>query len=89
MKLLLVGGAGHVGQLITPYLKAQHSLREPVDGGGEELDRVADSRFRAESRRAAAGGIGRAVNARMLTAGEKENRALAPRAAAPLVCAPL
>lgn len=27
MKLLLVGGAGHVGQLITPYLKARHRLR--------------------------------------------------------------
>jgi nucleoside-diphosphate-sugar epimerase len=27
MKLLLVGGAGHVGQLITPYLKARHTLR--------------------------------------------------------------
>lgn len=27
MKLLLVGGAGHVGQLITPYLKAKHTLR--------------------------------------------------------------
>jgi len=27
MKLLLVGGAGHVGKLITPYLKQQHSLR--------------------------------------------------------------
>lgn len=27
MKLLLVGGAGHVGKLITPYLKARHSLR--------------------------------------------------------------
>lgn len=27
MKLLLVGGSGHVGQLITPYLKARHSLR--------------------------------------------------------------
>lgn len=26
MKLLLVGGAGHVGKLITPYLKARHSL---------------------------------------------------------------
>lgn len=27
MKLLLVGGAGHVGQLITPYLKARHTLK--------------------------------------------------------------
>ena len=27
MKLLLVGGAGHVGKLITPYLKRQHQLR--------------------------------------------------------------
>ncbi len=27
MKLLLVGGAGHVGKLITPYLKHQHELR--------------------------------------------------------------
>ena len=27
MKLLLVGGAGHVGKLITPYLKRQHTLR--------------------------------------------------------------
>lgn len=27
MKLLLVGGAGNVGKLITPYLKARHSLR--------------------------------------------------------------
>lgn len=27
MKLLLVGGSGHVGQLITPYLKARHTLR--------------------------------------------------------------
>ncbi len=26
MKLLLVGGAGHVGRLITPYLKARHTL---------------------------------------------------------------
>lgn len=26
MKLLLVGGAGHVGKLITPYLKAKHTL---------------------------------------------------------------
>lgn len=26
MKLLLVGGAGHVGQLITPYLKVRHTL---------------------------------------------------------------
>lgn len=27
MKLLLVGGAGHVGKLITPYLKRHHTLR--------------------------------------------------------------
>ena len=27
MKVLLVGGSGHVGQLITPYLKSRHSLR--------------------------------------------------------------
>lgn len=27
MKLLLVGGAGNVGKLITPYLKSRHSLR--------------------------------------------------------------
>lgn len=27
MKLLLVGGAGNVGKLITPYLRARHSLR--------------------------------------------------------------
>lgn len=27
MKLLLVGGSGHVGKLITPYLKQQHELR--------------------------------------------------------------
>jgi len=27
MKVLLVGGSGHVGQLITPYLKAKHTLR--------------------------------------------------------------
>lgn len=26
MRLLLVGGAGHVGKLITPYLKAKHTL---------------------------------------------------------------
>lgn len=37
MKLLLVGGAGHVGQLITPYLKARHTLKvldlsPPADG---------------------------------------------------------
>ncbi len=27
MKLLLVGGAGHVGKLITPYLKRHHTVR--------------------------------------------------------------
>ena len=27
MRLLLVGGAGHVGQLITPYLKPHHTLK--------------------------------------------------------------
>jgi nucleoside-diphosphate-sugar epimerase len=27
MKLLFVGGAGHVGRLITPYLKRPHALR--------------------------------------------------------------
>lgn len=27
MKLLLIGGAGHVGKLITPYLKRHHTLR--------------------------------------------------------------
>lgn len=27
MKLLLVGGAGHVGKLIAPYLKQHHTLR--------------------------------------------------------------
>ena len=27
MRLLLIGGAGHVGQLITPYLKAKHTLK--------------------------------------------------------------
>lgn len=27
MKLLLVGGAGHVGRLITPYLKPHHALK--------------------------------------------------------------
>lgn len=42
MKLLLVGGAGHVGQLITPYLRAQHTLRvldlsPPADGEIEHV----------------------------------------------------
>ena len=37
MKLLLVGGSGHVGSLIAPYLKARHDLRvldlvPPPDG---------------------------------------------------------
>lgn len=27
MKILLVGGAGHVGTFVTPYLKKQHELR--------------------------------------------------------------
>lgn len=27
MKVLLIGGAGHVGSFITPYLKQQHQLR--------------------------------------------------------------
>jgi len=27
MKVLLVGGSGHVGQLITPYLKQRHTLK--------------------------------------------------------------
>jgi nucleoside-diphosphate-sugar epimerase len=27
MKVLLVGGSGHVGSFITPYLKAEHDLR--------------------------------------------------------------
>lgn len=27
MKVLLVGGAGHVGTFVTPYLRQQHSLR--------------------------------------------------------------
>ncbi len=27
MKVLLVGGAGHVGTFVTPYLKAHYSLR--------------------------------------------------------------
>src|SRR3984893_15343384 len=27
MKVLLVGGAGHVGSFVTPYLQRQHSLR--------------------------------------------------------------
>ena len=38
MNLLLVGGAGHVGQLITPYLKVHHALTvldlaPPADSG--------------------------------------------------------
>lgn len=40
MKLLLVGGSGHVGKLITPYLKAEHELRvldlsPPIEDGVE------------------------------------------------------
>ena len=40
MKLLLVGGAGHVGTLILPYLKGAHDLRvldlaPPADGSIE------------------------------------------------------
>ena len=27
MKVLLVGGAGHVGSFITPYLRQHHDLR--------------------------------------------------------------
>jgi len=42
VKLLLVGGAGHVGQLITPYLKLHHELRvldlgAPADPGVEHI----------------------------------------------------
>jgi nucleoside-diphosphate-sugar epimerase len=37
MRLLLIGGAGHVGRLITPYLKPHHTLKvldlaAPADG---------------------------------------------------------
>ncbi len=27
MKILLVGGSGHVGSFITPYLQARHQLK--------------------------------------------------------------
>jgi len=42
MRLLLVGGSGHVGQLITPYLKAQHTLKvldlsPPADSDVEHI----------------------------------------------------
>lgn len=43
MKILLVGGAGHVGTLITPYLSRQHELRvldlhPPRDGDVEYIE---------------------------------------------------
>ncbi|MBN9316010.1 MAG: NAD(P)-dependent oxidoreductase [Devosia sp.] len=42
MKLLLIGGAGHVGKLITPYLKRHHTLRvldlaDPADPDVEHI----------------------------------------------------
>ena len=43
MKLLLIGGAGHVGKLITPYLERQHTLRvldlaPPTEPGVEFIE---------------------------------------------------
>lgn len=42
MKLLLIGGAGHVGKLITPYLRHHHTLRvldlaDPADPDVEHI----------------------------------------------------
>lgn len=59
MKLLLVGGAGHVGQLITPYLKAQHTLKvldlsAPADS---EIEHVRGSAFDPEAIRLALVGV--------------------------------
>lgn len=59
MKLLLVGGAGHVGQLITPYLKARHTLRvldlaAPAD---PEVEHAKGSVLDPEAIRAALEGV--------------------------------
>ncbi|MBL8593317.1 MAG: NAD(P)-dependent oxidoreductase [Devosia sp.] len=59
MKLLLVGGAGHVGQLITPYLKARHALRvldlaAPAD---PEVEHVRGSVLDPEAIRQALAGV--------------------------------
>jgi len=59
MKLLLVGGAGHVGQLITPYLKIRHALRvldlaAPVD---PEVEHIKGSVLDPEAIRQALDGV--------------------------------
>jgi nucleoside-diphosphate-sugar epimerase len=38
VRVLLVGGSGHVGTFITPYLRQHHELR--VLGGEEHLPEV-------------------------------------------------
>jgi nucleoside-diphosphate-sugar epimerase len=59
MKLLLVGGAGHVGTLIAPYLKPRHSLRvldlaPPVD---PEVEFIPGSALDADAIRRALDGV--------------------------------
>jgi nucleoside-diphosphate-sugar epimerase len=59
MKLLLVGGAGHVGQLITPYLKVHHTLRvldlsPPAD---PQIEHIKDSVLDPEAIRLALDGV--------------------------------
>lgn len=45
MKVLLVGGSGHVGQLITPYLKQKHTLRvlDMSPPGDDDVEYMAGS----------------------------------------------
>ncbi len=55
MRVLLVGGAGHVGKLITPYLKAKHTIRvlDLGDPGDPEVEYVKGSVLDADAIREA------------------------------------
>ncbi|MCR6671537.1 NAD(P)-dependent oxidoreductase [Devosia ginsengisoli] len=55
MRVLLVGGAGHVGKLITPYLKARHTIRvlDLGDPGDPDIEYVKGSVLDPEAIRTA------------------------------------
>ena len=57
MKVLLVGGSGRVGTMVTPYLRRHHDLRvlDLVPPRHEDLDYVAGSVLDADTVRRLAG----------------------------------
>jgi nucleoside-diphosphate-sugar epimerase len=64
MKVLLVGGAGHVGSFITPYLKERHTLRvlDPSPPRHDGVEYVAGSITEPADVRRALDGVDTFVN---------------------------